>query len=254
MKFVMIPTWPLPPASYVQRGDKAHFLALPMPGQRVADVTAGLAGGIFPVVMPMDQLLKWWHRVRKWRLTVTHPTFGPAPIPVDLELTETGTLGEEIVDDMPGGWNNVGSADPLDWFSAGRWNGSFVWEDGLSFEHTAYFSLTILAKPDNVNFYAAYKLDSNFTRILPYMVFSGSGDGIDGNTWAVSTGEVFDPAQVSATVNIEGLAPSISAQFTTGSGFEDDPMTLTLTPLLYWEYRDEDGANPKYNAETGEKI
>ena len=248
MKFVMLPTWDVPPASYNERGDTSRFMALPMPGERIEDVDGtAIDGTEFPLVMTTEQLCKWWHRVRTWEVIANHPLW-PVNQSVTLTLDESSvnSLDEEITMDKE---------TATDWYCAGIWTGNFVWTDGLSIDRTAYFTLTVLKKPDFVNDFRPYYLDADFTRILPYFRLQANGDGIDGNLWAADSAAFYD--EVGKVVNgtasaaIDGVAPSLTAAFDAGSGFEDDPMTLTLTPSLFWEYRDADGLNPKYDSLTG---
>ena len=126
MKFTMIPTWEIVPAEFAGIDTGAIFLALPMPGERVATVAA-VDSTIYPVAMTTEQLCKWWHRVREWELSASHPVWGGAQV-VSLTLNETDTVDEEITCDMPTGWNNAGSADPFDWFRAGYWTGQLCVE------------------------------------------------------------------------------------------------------------------------------
>ena len=263
MKFVMMPTWPLTTPAYVERGDGSTFLALPMPGQRVTEL-APLAGDntIYPLVMTMEQLIKWWHRVRKWEIVANHPLW-PVNQIVTLSLSETGSLGEQIVMNMPNGWNNVTSPDPNDWFAAGKWTGSFVWTDPSAVEHTAYFTLSILQKP-SADILSSYYLTGDFTQILPYMRLTFFTDGIGGVFAYADSAAFYDTppgdhpdigdANGNASATIDGLAPLMTAAFFTGSGFEDDPMTLALTPSLYWAYAKPDGSDPTWNTTTGAKV
>ena len=249
MKFVMLPTWDIPPANYVERGDTSRFMALPMPGDRVESLTAN-DSTIYPVVMTTEQLCKWWHRVRRWKVIANHPLW-PVNQQCTLTLDESNiySLDEEITMDKE---------TATDWYYAGSWTGNFTWDDPLAVERTAYFTLEILRKP-SATIARSYSLTGDFTEILPYLRLQASGDGIDGNLWAADSAAFYDGAPAPATngtasATIDGLAPTITAAFDGGSGFEDDPMTLTLTPSLYWEYRDANGQNPKYDALTGAKI
>ena len=249
----MIPTWEIVPAEFAGIDTGAIFLALPMPGERVATVAA-VDSTIYPVVMTTEQLFKWWHRVREWELSASHAIWGGAQV-INLTLNETDTVDEEITCDMPTGWNNAGSADPFDWFRAGYWTGSFVWNDGAA-DHTAYFTLRILQKP-SATVDKSYYLPDDFTQILPYLRLEFSGIGVDGNEARADSAAFYDgtaTVQGSCSANIDGITPTMTAAFDTGSGFEDDPMTLTLTPSLYWEYRDSLGENPKYDALTGAEL
>ena len=248
MKFVMLPTWDVPPASYNERGDTSRFMALPMTGERV-EALMEIDSTIYPKVMTTEQLCKWWHRVRTWEVICNHPQW-PVNQPVTLSLDESSvnSLDEEITMDKE---------TATDWYYAGSWTGNFTWEDDLAIERTAYFTLSILRKP-SITIDESYYLSSDFTEILPYLRLQASGDGNDGNAWAADSAAFYD--DIGKTVNgtasatIDGLAPTMTAAFDTGSGFEDDPLTLTLTPSLFWEYRDSLGLNPKYNSLTGAKL
>ena len=240
----MLPTFDSP-ATYIERGDGSKFLALPMPGERIADLaTNEIDGTIYPVIMTTEQLCKWWHRVRQWEIVANHPRWG-GDNTCNLVLDESNVYSadEEIVDDKE---------TATDWYYAGIWTGNFVWNDG-AFDRTAYFTLRILAKP-TVDVDASYYLTEDFTQILPYLRLEFSGDGIDGNEGRADSAAFYDgtaTVQGTCSADIDGLTPSMTAAFDTGSGFEDDPMTLTLTPSLYWEYRDVNGQNPKYDSLTG---
>jgi hypothetical protein len=180
----------------------------------------------------------------------------------ELELDVTGTLLEEIVDDMPYGWNNAGDGVAAHWFAAGNWTGSFVWtDDFVSEDHTAYFTLAILRKPIAPELAASYYLSGDFTRILPYLRLTFATDGIDGNYAQFDSAGLYETPEVdrpelagNATCTVDGLTIDVVSYFSTGSGFEDDPMTITLTPSLFWEYRDANGLNPKYDSLTGAKL
>ena len=130
-----------------------------------------------------------------------------------------------------------------------------MWNDE-EFDRTATFTLQILRKK-SVNIQTPYFLTDDFNQILPFFRLQCGGDGIDGNLWSADSAGFYDgptSIQGAATASVDGFAPSMTAAFTTGSGFEDDPMTLTLTPSLYWEYRDSLGENPKYDALTGAEL
>ena len=253
MKFTVIPTWDIVPPEFVGIDTGALFLALPMPGERVATLTP-VDSTIYPVIMTMEQLFKWWHRVRQWEVSASHTVWGGEQF-VSLVLDETDTTDEEITCDMPTGWNNAESADPLDWFRAGRWTGSFVWNDG-AFDRTANFTLRILRKP-SATIAESYYLTDDLTQILPYLRLECSGDGIDGNLWAADSAAFYDSSptlQGSCTADIDGITPTMTAAFDTGSGFESDPMTLVLTPSLYWAHANPDGSEPAWNTLTGEQL
>lgn len=258
MKFVMIPTWPLLTTPWVDRGDKARFMALPMPGKRVTDLAEReIVSTIYPKIMTTEQLCKWWHRVRRWKVVANHPLWPPNQ-ECQLSLNESFTTDEEIVDDMPYGWNNVGSGIASDWFAAGAWSGSFEWTDTLEQVHGVDFTLRILAKPIAPHIDASYYLTGDFTEILPYLRLTAGGVGIDGNAWSADSAAMYETPEIdrpeqqgSTTCTVDGLAITMTSYFATGSGFESDPMTLVLTPSLFWEYRDADGLNPKYDSLTG---
>lgn len=250
----MIPVYPVLPTTYVDRGDTTRCLALPMPGERVDDLSLVRADNtIYPVIMSMSQLCKWWHNVREWELSVNHTIWGTQS--ATMVLNETDTTDEELTLDLPTGWTNATSADPLDWFRAGRWTGNFVWNDG-AVDHTAYFTLLILQKT-LATVARSYYLTGDFTQILPYFRLTCEGIGVDGNAWAADSAGFYDSShtvQGSASASVDGVVPVMTAAFDTGSGFETDPMSISLSPSLYWEYRDADGTNPKYNSATGVKL
>ena len=257
MKFVMLPTYPVPPANYTQRGDTADFLALPMPGKRVADLSVQVADmTIHPVIVPMETLCKWWHKVREWRVILNHPKW-PANQPCVLSLNESDTIDEGIVQDMPTGWANVGSADPFDWFRAGYWTGTFTYTDHLSFVRTVAITLSILRKK-SVTISEVYYLTGDFTQILPYLRLQIEIEGLDGNSARGDTANFYDESPVTTSgdfsANIDGFTPTVVAACATGSGFESDPLTMDLSPYAYWPYEDAGGGNPKYNALTGAKL
>ena len=247
MKFTMIPTW-TGAETYVDRGDELQFLGLPMPGERVADVDlVAVDGSTFPAVVPMTQLIEWWHRVRKWSATATHPFWGTES--ATLELDESDTTDEEITAD-----------NTLAWFKAGRWTGQFTWvyEPAPDGDEVFAFDLQILAEPEGVFNLPSYYLDGDFTRILPFIRLKMDINGVDGINGSGDSAGFYDedpPPTPDGTITatLDGIPLTIAAALY-DTLLEDDEITVTLTPSLWWEYRDADGTNPKYNALTGAKL
>ena len=255
MKFTMLPAvsyW-----SDTGADVDPMFLALPMPGEVVSYLpTYAINGTMFPLVITMEQLCKWWHRVRTWQITANHPLFGTG-LTATLSLDESDTTDEEIVLDMPNGWPNVGTADPFDWFRAGRWTGSFTYvPDG--FTRTVSFTLTILPKTSATILRSYYVLANEFSSIVPFVRLQIEIDGIDGNQARGDTAGFFDETPPTAagtmTCDIDGQEPIVSAACATGSGFESDPVTFVCTPSLYWAYANADSTEPTYDTLTGAQL
>jgi hypothetical protein len=246
MRFTLIPTFGSI-VNYVQRGDPAHFLGLPMPGERVSALVP-MQTTPFPVSIEMERLIKWWFRVRQWKVVANHPLW-PANQECILSLDENQAIDEEVTALAQYG---------------GKWTGGFTYTDPLSFVHDVNFSLSILNLPDFINLFQSYFLaGSEFEQILPYLHIGVVIDGIDNNFAYGDTASFYtatpadypsqDDINGEFDCTIDGLDIQMPAVISTGSGYEDDPVTFTVTPWRFWPWNDADG-NPKWDILTGALI
>lgn len=245
MRFTLIPTFAGAP-DYVQRGDATHFLGLPMPGDRVSSL-APMQTTPFPIIMDMERIIKWWFRVRKWKVVANHPLW-PVNQEFVLSLGENQAIDEEIC--------------ALSQYG-GKWSGAFLYRESF-FDRTVSFTLSILNLPDFIHLFQSYFLAGNeFEQILPYLHMGVVIEGIDGNFAYADTASFYaaapadypsqDDINGEFDCTIDGLEIQMPSVIEGGSGYEDDPVTFTLTPSLFWPWADTSG-NPKYDALTGAPL
>jgi hypothetical protein len=242
MKFVALPTKAGSP-TWIERGDPVQFLALPMPGERTSTL-APVPATVFPSTVPMEQLIKWWWRVREWKIVATHSQWGGI-VETTLSLDESHAIDEEVTM-LP--------------TYGGEWTGSFIYNDGIT-DNTVTFNLRILALPDNINLFQSYYMTGDFSQILPYLRLKTTMGGTDGNMAYGDTGSFYEAPDSDYPSDddingefdclVDGVDLQMPAVITTGSGFETGVVDFVLTPSLYWQYANQNGSNPKWNSLTG---